>query len=93
MAGPALLEGVLNFQPRRITKVGERSNPVFRSFIASFDVAFYNVPFHSGVAHLLFLSKRLDGSSVLIIFASALSTKDRHRIRKTLSQYHANPAH
>ncbi len=57
MAGPALLEGVLNFQPRRITKVGERSNPVFRSFIASFDVAFYNVPFHSGVAHLLFLKQ------------------------------------
>lgn len=25
--------------PRRITKVGERSNPVYRSFIASFGVA------------------------------------------------------
>ncbi len=27
-------------KPRRITKVGEHSNPVIRSFIASFDVDF-----------------------------------------------------
>ena len=46
MAGPILLrEDAANpsgFPARRITKDGENSNPVFRSFIASFDVASYN---------------------------------------------------
>ncbi len=37
MAGP-IPSGRLH-EPRRITKVGEHSNPVIRSFIASFDVA------------------------------------------------------
>ncbi len=37
MAGPNLLREVVH--TRRITKDGERSNPVYRSFIASFDVA------------------------------------------------------
>ena len=37
MAGLDLARGV--FDDRRITKAGEHSNPVFRSFIASFGVA------------------------------------------------------
>lgn len=46
MAGPILLrEDAANpsgFPARRITKDCENSKPVFRSFIASFDVASYN---------------------------------------------------
>jgi len=38
MAGPNRPFGRWHLCPRRITKVGERSNPVIRSFIASFGV-------------------------------------------------------
>ena len=35
------------FMPRRITKVGEHSNPVIRSFIASFGVAPIKIDRHN----------------------------------------------
>ena len=43
MAGPNPERGGFD-QPRRITTVGERSNPVYRSFIASFGVALIERP-------------------------------------------------
>ena len=36
MAGPILIEKAI--MPRRITEIGKHSNPVYRSFIASFGV-------------------------------------------------------
>lgn len=43
MAGPIPSPGEAS-KPRRITKAGERSNPVFRSFIASFGVVIIRQP-------------------------------------------------
>ena len=60
--------------PRRITKVGERSNPVYRSFIASFGVDFIErhpalrdaFPLFSTFARL-FRIFAVDGINTLII--------------------------
>lgn len=51
MAGPILLReeaADLRIPARRITKDCENSKPVFRSFIASFDVASYNGAYSDG---------------------------------------------
>ena len=62
MAGP-IPSGRLH-EPRRITKVGEHSNPVIRSFIASFGVALNGKPDIESVLYRAFLSFAVRGLGI-----------------------------